>query len=143
VLDEATRRAIGAVVERFPRVVTAWVFGSVARGDATPASDLDLAVLLEGGEQAGDALALFDLAAPLERFAPSGHVDIVILGVQGPVFRHRVLREGVLVRDAEKEVRWDFEGRTTSEYLDWKPTHDLAMRSTLAGLSDRFARGGR
>ena len=131
---------IGAVISRYPRVAAAWVFGSVARGDARADSDLDVAVLLRGGEGPGDALALYDLAAALEPYAPSQRVDIVILGEQGSVFRHGMLREGVLVCDAEPEARREFEERTVIEYLDWKPTHDIAMRSTLAGLADRFAR---
>ena len=90
--------------------------------------------------RAGDAVALYDLAGELERFAPSQRVDVIILGPQGPVFRHRVLREGILVLDRDPEARIAFETRTVIEYLDWKPTHDIAMRSTLLGLKDRFAK---
>ena len=131
--------AIGRVVARYPRVASAGVVGSVARGDARPDSDLDIAILLSGGERAGDALALYDLAADLERFAPSRRVDVVILGTQGSVFRHGLLREGVLVCDTDPAAQREFEERTVVEYLDWKPTHDLAMRSTFAGLTDRLA----
>lgn len=143
VTHQALRAAVSPIIARFPRIAAAWVFGSVARGDARADSDLDVAVLLDGPERDGDALALYDLAAELERVAPSGRVDIVILGAQGPVFRHRILREGVLVSDASPAVRRAFEERTVSEYLDWKPTHDIAMRSVLPGLADRFAGRGR
>ncbi len=130
---------IGAVLARSPRVAAAWVFGSVARGDARPDSDLDVADLLRGPEEPGDVDALYELAGELERFAPSGRVDIVVLGPPGPGFRHRVLSEGVLICDADREARFEHEERTIREYLDWKPTHDIAMRSTFAGLRDRFA----
>lgn len=76
----------------------------------------------------------------LEPFSPSGRVDIVVLGQQGPVFRHRVLREGVLVVDANPTARHAFEGRTIAESLDWKPTHEIAMASALQGLRRRFSR---
>ncbi|MGH3996239.1 MAG: nucleotidyltransferase domain-containing protein [Pseudonocardiaceae bacterium] len=36
------------VAEWFPQARTAWVGGSVARGDETSNSDLDVTVLLEG-----------------------------------------------------------------------------------------------
>jgi predicted nucleotidyltransferase len=130
---------IPAVLAEAPRVAAAWVFGSVARGDARPDSDLDLAVLLDGAEREGDAQALFALSAELERFSPSGRVDVLVLGPQGSVLRHRVLAEGRLVKDADPQARMEFEERTTREYLDWKPTHDIAMHSTFAGLRDRFA----
>lgn len=132
-----------AVLARHLRVAAAWVFGSVARGDARPDSDLDVAVLLRGPERTSDASDLFALAAELERFSPSGRVDVLVLGAQGPILRHRVLAEGVLVNDSDPEARMEFEERTVREFLDWKPTHDIAMRSTFAGLRDRFRPGPR
>jgi predicted nucleotidyltransferase len=134
-----TRAAIGARVAACPRVSTAWLFGSVARGDATPESDLDVAVLLAGRPRGRDDDELRELAIELEMFSPSGRVDIVVLGAQGSVFRHRVLTEGVLVLDRDRDARVEFETRTVIEYLDWKPTHDIAMASTFAGLRHRLA----
>ena len=132
------------VLSAHPEVVTAWVFGSVAAGTARPDSDLDLAVIVRGAE--GDRDALLLLSGELERCSPSGRVDLVLVGTPenepGPILRHRILRDGVLVKDDDPERRIDFEGRTTSEYLDWKPTHDIAMRSTLQGLRDRFTPQG-
>ncbi|MCZ7679731.1 MAG: nucleotidyltransferase domain-containing protein [Sandaracinaceae bacterium] len=99
---------IGRTIATNPRVAAAWVFGSVARGDAGAESDLDVAVLLRGPEEPDDVRSLYGLAAALERFSPSGLVDIVVLGRQGPVFRHRVLAEGALVYDGDPEARMDF-----------------------------------
>lgn len=131
---------VGALIARDERVAAAWVFGSVARGDAGSASDLDVALLLREKPTRADEDALRALAVDLEAFSPSGRVDIVVLGRQGPVLRHRILREGVLVVDADPARRFDFEGRTIAEYLDWKPTHDIAMASALEGLRRRFSR---
>lgn len=136
--DEAE---IAAVIARHPCVVAAWLFGSLARREARADSDLDLAVLLRSHPTADDRASLADLASALERWSPSGRVDLLLLGEQGPVLRHRVLREGRLLLDADRRARVDFEGRTISEYFDWKPTHDIAMRSVFAGLRERFARG--
>jgi uncharacterized protein len=139
--DEQALIGIGALLAGCPRVLAAWVFGSVARGEATAASDLDIAVLLDRAACAEDDEALRALGVALERFSPSGRVDIVVLGRQGPVFRHRVLREGRLVLDRDPDARRAFETQAIIDYLDWKPTHDIAMASALEGLRDRFAKG--
>jgi len=135
-LDEMIRAALAPM----PRVAAAWVFGSMARGDAGPRSDLDVAVLPRAELGRDDIIALRELAGRLEAFSPSGAVDVLVLGPQGPVLRHRILREGRLVHDADAETRIAYEGRTIAEYLDWKPTHDIAMRSALSGIRDRLKR---
>ena len=137
------RRHIEIALSRYAEICAAWVFGSVARGEAGLESDLDVAVLLAFDTNAEAARpALSALSLELERCSPSGRVDILVLGTQGPVLVHQILSEGVLVRDADRERRVEFEGRATVDYLDWKPTHDIAMRSALDGLRDRFARMG-
>lgn len=140
-LDAKVIEEMRAALARYPGVAAAYVFGSVARGDADASSDLDVAVLLREGERSDDVASLETLAANLEPFSPSGRVDLVVLGAQGSVFRHRVLREAVLVYDADPARRIDFEARTIIEYLDWKPTHDIAMASVFEGLRDRLSRG--
>ncbi|WP_166350881.1 helix-turn-helix domain-containing protein [Phytoactinopolyspora limicola] len=57
VLLDRHRDAVAGVFARFP-VVQAWVFGSVARGDDRPDSDLDLLVELESGSSAVDIIGL-------------------------------------------------------------------------------------
>lgn len=46
-MNAALQRAIIGVLERHPDVVGAYVFGSQARGDTTPVSDVDLAVVFD------------------------------------------------------------------------------------------------
>ncbi len=135
--------AIAAAVARHEAIAAAWLFGSLARGDATQTSDLDLAVLLARPRDSATGDDLAELSLALERWSPSRRVDIVVLGGQGPVFRHRVLSEGVLLVDRDPTLRRRFEARTTIDYLDWKPTHDIAMASTMAGLRRRFSGASR
>lgn len=47
-LDDAVATARALVAERFPDARAAWLAGSVVAGTATPTSDLDLTVLLDG-----------------------------------------------------------------------------------------------
>lgn len=65
------------------------VFGSYARGEARPDSDLDLLVRLRPGHGFSDFLAFCDEAeAALGR-----HVDVVTEGGLSPFIRDRVLAE--------------------------------------------------
>ena len=69
----------------------ALVFGSRARGTATPTSDVDVAVGAPGVD-------LLDLTAELSR-ATGLEVDVVDLGHAGVPLLTRILREGVLVHE--------------------------------------------
>lgn len=70
ILDPATERVARsflAVVKRQYDVAGAYVFGSQARGDATPESDTDVAILLHGltGRRMNEAMIMADIAYEL------------------------------------------------------------------------------
>ena len=70
-----------------------WVFGSVARDDARPESDLDLLVDLEPGRSLLDLVAIKqDLEDLLGQ-----EVDVVTEAAVSPSIRDAVLREAVLL----------------------------------------------
>jgi len=73
-------------------VQLALVFGSRARGTATPTSDVDVAV-------GAPSIDLLDLAALLSR-ATGLEVDVVDLEHAGVPLLARIVREGVLVHEA-------------------------------------------
>jgi uncharacterized protein len=78
-----------------PYDASVWLFGSRARGDATRASDVDVAV--EAHEPLPPAL-LSDLQEALEESSIPYFVDVVDLGGTDEAFRARVKREGVAWR---------------------------------------------
>lgn len=67
------------------------VFGSVARGDATPASDVDLLVDLEPGRTLLDLVGFWQDAEE----ALGRKVDVVSEGGLSPYLRARILAEAV------------------------------------------------
>jgi predicted nucleotidyltransferase len=132
---------IRSALEDVPGVAAAWVFGSVARGTARADSDIDFGVLLteRGAEKSLAPRWLGDLASRLET-ATGRTVDLVMVEAQGPILRHRILKEGVLVFDANRERRIDFESDTISRYLDFAPTFERAARHTRRGFLDWLER---
>ena len=135
---EPLDRALSRVLEAYPEVVAAWLFGSVARGEARPDSDLDLGIVLRRrGDTALDHhRRLRALAADLETVSEGRTIDLVVLESQGPIFCHRVLSEGRLVHDADRERRIDFESDTHVRYFDFLPTWRIAAGVALDGFRD-------
>src|SRR5688572_44263 len=132
-LEELAAR-LAPIFAREPAVAVAYVFGSVARGEARPQSDLDIGVVYRRDCRADHERIASKLAAEIGRAAGMEAVDVVDLEPQGPIFCHEVLRDGVRVYDADTERRVDFESETIIRALDFRPTYDLATRGKTAAL---------
>lgn len=103
-----------------PFVLCAYLFGSVARGDAGPGSDVDIAVLTSKDLGPGLLDPLTRLKMDLED-ALGQRVDLVHLSQAPPELVHRVLRDGHLLLDKEPNGRISFEVQARNEYWDLLP----------------------
>lgn len=130
--------AVAAVLSDFPEIAAAWVFGSEARGEPKPDSDVDIGLVFRrrGTTALDHHRDLRTIAARLEAATSGRLIDLVVLEPQGPVFCHRVLSEGRLVYDADPERRIDFESETYVRYFDFRPTWELANRHALDGFRE-------
>jgi len=98
-------------------IVAVYLFGSVARGTAGPRSDVDLAVLYEVAPPATlDGLPV-DLENRIAKLV-GRPVQVIVLNRAPVDLVHRVLRDGVLVLDADKSARIRFEVRARNEFLE-------------------------
>lgn len=133
---------IAPVLASFPEIAAAYVFGSVARGDARPESDLDLGLVFRSrATRAVDIYwTLADIASQLEGAQGWSRIDVVVLEEQGPIFCHRVLLEGGLVYEADRERRIDFESETLVRAFDFWPTYEIAAREHAGGIRRWLAR---
>lgn len=118
-------------LEQEPSVSLAYLFGSVARGQDGPSSDIDIAVCF------ADDVGLVELGALGERLsmATGGRVDIVDLRLASPLLCWQVVAEGerLLVRDIV--LRFDFEMSAVRRYEDTRPlrlTQQNLLRELLA-----------
>ena len=105
--------ALRAALDDEP-VRLAYLFGSLARGEAHPGSDVDLAVRSDG------PLGLTESSALIGRLesALGRRVDLVDLHRAPPLLLHEVLSEGIplIVRDPDEQA--DFETRAIARFLD-------------------------
>ena len=88
--DLLTRR-----LAALPEVRLAYLFGSRASGSARPASDLDVAILVDNRLAATPGLinrTIRRFAGRLSGEIPSCSLDIVLLNTAPALLRHRVLR---------------------------------------------------
>ena len=99
----------------------AYLFGSVARGEDRPDSDVDVAVLFRADPPRTLAGLHLDLADRLTAALGGRRVDLVVLNRAPVDLVHRVLRDGELVLERDRSARIRFEVRARNEYFDLLP----------------------
>lgn len=118
----ATLAALRTALEARPEVLEAYLFGSLARGEAGEMSDVDVAVFLDEQRSIAErGRLLLELTAELMSRLGRNDVDVVALNDAPPLLYHRVLRDGerLLARDLLATTRR--EGQALSRYCDWVP----------------------
>jgi uncharacterized protein len=125
---------VATVAERVPGLAAVYLFGSQAREDAGPDSDIDLAVLTL------DNLDPVDRWKLQEDLATEAHqnVDLVDLRRASTVMRVQVLRDGLLLADLQPSVRAAFEASALSAYARLNEErreilNDIATRGRIHG----------
>ena len=104
-----------------PDVVVSYLFGSVARGQTTPQSDVDIAVLLDPGLD--DRTLLERQLALIGALEPYSDRDLqlVLLNHATPLLAYQVLRDGVRLSARSEVERIAFEVATMNRYFDIQP----------------------
>lgn len=113
---------IQRALEYREEVLEAYLFGSSARGQTGPISDIDVAVYVDEDRAPRTIFGLdAELSALLMSTLGTNAVDLVLLNRASPLLYHRVLRDGVrlLSRDARATTRR--EGEALSRYCDYVP----------------------
>ncbi|MHA1770494.1 MAG: type VII toxin-antitoxin system MntA family adenylyltransferase antitoxin [Candidatus Thorarchaeota archaeon] len=91
--------AITEALKRADHVIFAYIFGSVARGQTHPHSDLDIAVFLDK-YNVDEFLEILNNIADIVEC----EVDLVVLNDAPPLLRLRVVSEGILLFSKNKEL---------------------------------------
>ena len=134
-VDPALLERLREACEHSPESVAAvYLFGSVARGDDRPGSDLDIGVLGRTRDTALSDLVLGDLSDRLEA-AARRNLDLVILQAAPPDLVHRVMRDGILLLDRDRSRRIAFEVQARNEYFDLEPVRRQYRAAPRAAAS--------
>jgi len=119
-----------------PELKLAVAFGSTARGEARPDSDVDLGILLE---PYSPALRL-TTEAELGR-AANRPVHVVLLDEAPPLLRFEIARDGVLLHEKEEGLWPRFKAKAMMDWWDWAPTARRINAEIIRRLKRRASCG--
>ena len=129
-----THRLLTEMQARLPGLLAVYAFGSRVRGQAGPASDLDLAVLVQGY---ADPLTLFALAGDLADEAGCP-VDLLDLRAASTVMQYQIVTRGERWWAADAQAAL-FEAAILSD----KTRLDESRRGLLEDIAQRGSVYGR
>lgn len=107
------------------RVLAVLLFGSAARGEAGPASDIDVCVFLHPGSPHAPSGVLLDYA----------DLDLDVSVFQAlPLFvASRVLKEGKVILCKDEDELYDIALTTVRHWEDFKPTYRTYIEAIAHG----------
>jgi hypothetical protein len=100
-----------------PDVQFAYLFGGLAKGDATPLSDLDLAIYLNPEADTSDHK--LELLGNLIDILQTDEIDLVILNRAPLPLRMQILKNKKILVDKVPFKRHAYESLTMREYFDF------------------------
>lgn len=116
-------KLISYVTER-PEVEAAILFGSVARGEDRPESDIDIGILLQR-VKTENTVTRSELTTDFLRLCHPRGVDVVILNHARPLLKHRVVRDGRVIFCRNTKALAEFTINAIQQYEDTRRLRDL------------------
>jgi predicted nucleotidyltransferase len=116
-------------------VIALFVFGSLARGELKPLSDLDFGILLDNQLSKIERFRKhIDLAVKFSKLINTDEIDIIILNDAPMRFIRKVLTTGKLVFERDRKALVDLCDRNSKMFLDFKYFVDDFNRTFLKGI---------
>ncbi|MBE0448783.1 MAG: nucleotidyltransferase domain-containing protein [Actinobacteria bacterium] len=127
--------SLSKVLTKYP-VISAYLFGSYARGNAHPGSDIDIAIYIEPVSK----LSLDEeLTVGREVEAKSGlkPIDLRIMNDMPVTVQGEILTRGVLLYSADDKERVTYETKTLALYFDYLPHIERFRKEFLKSVEER------
>ncbi len=102
-------------------VLFAYLFGSVAQGNMSPLSDVDLAVFLSRQNEKSYFDIKCSLYADFCRVLKRNDIDVVVLNTTtNIVLLDEIIRGGIVLVDRDIDLREEFEQKILHQAMDFK-----------------------
>lgn len=112
-------------------IIAVYLFGSMAKGNATGKSDIDLGILLK---EDFDFLADFDYKLRLMgklRDITGKTVDIIFINRADPILQYHIRKYGKVISEGDRIKRIEYEVQARKNYFDFLPMHKKYMEKVL------------
>jgi predicted nucleotidyltransferase len=122
--DEEQQIKVARFCENRPEIIVAYLFGSRARGNSGPLSDIDLAFLVEFSlinERDYPYGYQTDLMADLMSLLKTNDLDAIVLNDASPLLKFQVIYHGEVVFSRSEEKKLAFHVKAFNEYQDIRP----------------------
>lgn len=132
---ENLARVLDAALAKYP-VVSAYLFGSYAKGVIHPKSDIDIAIYLKPGSK----LSLNDeltLGRKIEELSGLKPVDLRVINDMPLTIQGEILTNGILLYSMDDKARVAFETKTIALYFDYIPHIDRFRKDFLESVKSK------
>ncbi len=121
------KRLLKAIFEKDGRILFAYLFGSIVKGDVAHLSDIDVAVYLSGIDDDSLFDAKLSLHGEICRALKRNDVDLLVLNrAANKILLEDIIRTGMTIYDRDVDARVDFEVKVLHQAIDFK-THRRAV----------------
>jgi predicted nucleotidyltransferase len=142
IFDAALKSRLAEVLSCYP-VMLAYLYGSQASGQATPLSDVDIALVLKEGHY--DPARRMRLELQIEDDIVRGcdipEADVRAIDQAPLLVRGEVVTNGILLYSRDEEFRVEFETLTRKLYFDFLPAARMIQAEYFAHLLSRGEHG--
>lgn len=131
-LDQETLEKLKKALAKQP-IKLAYLYGSYSRGQETPKSDIDIAIVLENPQ----GKTVFGFPADVSIHIPGKEIDLRVIDSESdPVFLHSVLKNKILLFAKDEKTRTDFEVKAMKIFFDTEHLRKLNYYYLKKSLED-------
>ncbi len=123
------KRELSAVFAKYQQaIISAYLFGSTAKGVTSSSSDIDIALLLHNNDKTSGVALKFSLYADLCRTLKRNDIDLLLLNTSGNlILNDEIIRHGKVLFSTDDEAREVFELNVLHRSTDFKFQRHYAM----------------
>jgi len=119
-------KCAGQYLEKRKEVIFAYLFGGLAKGDAKPLSDVDIAVYLDEGVDC--IQAKLDILEGLVDILNTDQIDLIVLNKSSLPLSMNVIKHSRLLVDKQPFVRHAHYSLVMRKYLDYSRLESAILK---------------